>query len=51
MKNKIPTRIYLTEFEGANTSGSHKLNSAGPQAYYVKKEGLTSLTMENGVCQ
>ena len=45
-----PAHIYY-KFEGTNTSGSHKLNSAGPQAYYAKKEGLTSLTTETGAGQ
>ncbi|MDR0730123.1 MAG: hypothetical protein LBF63_00515 [Treponema sp.] len=40
--------IYY-KFEGTNTSGSHKLNSAGAQAYYAKEEGLTSLTTETGL--
>ena len=45
-----PAEIYY-KFEGNNTSGSHKLNSAGPQAYYAKNEGLTSLTTETGAGQ
>ena len=45
-----PAKIYY-KFEGNNTSGSHKLNSAIPQAYYAKKEGLTSLTTETGAGQ
>lgn len=45
-----PARIYY-KFEGNNTSGSHKLNSAAAQAYYAKKEGLTSLTTETGAGQ
>jgi len=45
-----PARIYF-KFEGNNTSGSHKLNSAVPQAYYAKKEGLTGLTTETGAGQ
>ena len=45
-----PAEIYY-KFEGSNTSGSHKLNSAGPQAYYAKEEGLTSLTTETGAGQ
>ena len=47
---ETPAEIYY-KFEGTNTSGSHKLNSAGPQAYYAKKEGLTSLTTETGAGQ
>jgi tryptophan synthase beta chain len=45
-----PAEIYY-KFEGTNTSGSHKLNSAGPQAYYAKEQGLTSLTTETGAGQ
>ena len=45
-----PARIYY-KFEGNNTSGSHKLNSALAQAYYAKKQGLTSLTTETGAGQ
>jgi len=45
-----PAEIYY-KFEGTNTSGSHKLNSAGAQAYFAKKEGLTSLTTETGAGQ
>ena len=45
-----PAEIYY-KFEGTNTSGSHKLNSAGPQAYYAKEEGLRSLTTETGAGQ
>lgn len=39
------------KFEGNNTSGSHKLNSSIPQAFYAKEEGLTSLTTETGAGQ
>ncbi|MDR1106359.1 MAG: TrpB-like pyridoxal phosphate-dependent enzyme [Treponema sp.] len=42
--------IYY-KFEGTNTSGSHKLNSAAAQAFYAKEEGLTSLTTETGAGQ
>ncbi len=45
-----PAHIYY-KFEGSNTSGSHKLNSAVAQAYYAKKQGLTSLTTETGAGQ
>jgi tryptophan synthase beta chain len=45
-----PARIYY-KYEGGNTSGSHKLNSAIAQAYYAKKQGLTSLTTETGAGQ
>ncbi len=45
-----PAEIYY-KFEGNNTSGSHKLNSAAAQAYYAKKEGLTALTTETGAGQ
>jgi tryptophan synthase beta chain len=47
---ETPAEIYY-KFEGTNTSGSHKLNSAGPQAYYAKEQGLTSLTTETGAGQ
>ena len=47
---ETPAEIYY-KFEGTNTSGSHKLNSAGPQAYYAKEEGLTSLSTETGAGQ
>ncbi len=45
-----PAKIYF-KFEGNNTSGSHKLNSAIAQAYYAKEQGLTSLTTETGAGQ
>ena len=45
-----PAEIYY-KFEGTNTSGSHKLNSAGPQTFYAKEEGLKSLTTETGAGQ
>jgi len=45
-----PAKIYY-KFEGNNTSGSHKLNSAVAQAYYAKKQGLTGLTTETGAGQ
>lgn len=45
-----PAEIYY-KFEGNNTSGSHKLNSAVAQAYYAKKQGLTSVTTETGAGQ
>lgn len=45
-----PAEIYY-KFEGSNTSGSHKLNSAAAQAYYAKKQGLTHLTTETGAGQ
>lgn len=45
-----PAKIYY-KFEGGNTSGSHKLNSAIAQAYYAKEQGLTSLTTETGAGQ
>ncbi|MDR2574864.1 MAG: TrpB-like pyridoxal phosphate-dependent enzyme [Treponema sp.] len=47
---ETPAEIYY-KFEGTNTSGSHKLNSAGPQAYYAKEDGLASLTTETGAGQ
>jgi tryptophan synthase beta chain len=45
-----PAKIYY-KFEGNNTSGSHKLNSAVAQAYYAKAQGLTGLTTETGAGQ
>ena len=45
-----PAKIYY-KFEGNNTSGSHKLNSAVAQVYYAKKQGLKSLTTETGAGQ
>ena len=45
-----PAKIYY-KFEGNNTSGSHKLNSAVAQAYYAKKQGLKSITTETGAGQ
>jgi tryptophan synthase beta chain len=45
-----PARIYY-KYEGGNTSGSHKLNSAIAQAHYAKKQGLTGLTTETGAGQ
>ena len=47
---KTPAKIYF-KFEGNNTSGSHKLNSAIAQVYYAKKQGITSLTTETGAGQ
>ncbi len=49
-KLQTPAHIYY-KFEGNNTSGSHKLNSAIAQAYYVKKEGLKGVTTETGAGQ
>ncbi|MDD3921611.1 MAG: TrpB-like pyridoxal phosphate-dependent enzyme, partial [Eubacteriales bacterium] len=45
-----PAKIYF-KFEGGNTSGSHKLNSAVAQVYYAKQQGITSLTTETGAGQ
>ena len=45
-----PAKIYY-KFEGNNTSGSHKLNSAVAQAYYAKKQGLKGVTTETGAGQ
>ncbi|MDR1616758.1 MAG: TrpB-like pyridoxal phosphate-dependent enzyme [Syntrophomonadaceae bacterium] len=45
-----PAKIYY-KFEGNNTSGSHKLNSAAPQAYYAKAQGMTKLSTETGAGQ
>lgn len=49
-KLKTPAKIYY-KFEGNNTSGSHKLNSAIAQAYYAKKQGLKGVTTETGAGQ
>ena len=49
-KLKTPAKIYY-KFEGQNTSGSHKLNSAIAQAYYAKNQGLTGVTTETGAGQ
>lgn len=45
-----PAKIYY-KFEGNNTSGSHKLNSAVAQVYYAKQQGITRLTTETGAGQ
>ncbi|MGI5936423.1 MAG: TrpB-like pyridoxal phosphate-dependent enzyme [Oscillospiraceae bacterium] len=45
-----PAEIYY-KFEGTNTSGSHKLNSAIAQVYFAKEQGLTSVTTETGAGQ
>ena len=45
-----PAKIYY-KFEGNNTSGSHKLNSAIAQAYYAKEQGLKGVTTETGAGQ
>ena len=45
-----PANIYY-KFEGNNTSGSHKLNSAIAQAYYAKQQGLKGVTTETGAGQ
>ena len=47
---KTPAKIYY-KFEGNNTSGSHKLNSAVAQAYYAKQQGLKGVTTETGAGQ
>ena len=49
-KLDTPAKIYY-KFEGNNTSGSHKLNSAIAQAYYAKKQGLKGVTTETGAGQ
>ena len=49
-KLQTPAKIYY-KFEGNNTSGSHKLNSAIAQAYYAKKQGLRGVTTETGAGQ
>lgn len=47
---ETPAKIYY-KFEGNNTSGSHKLNSAIAQAYYAKNQGLKGVTTETGAGQ
>ena len=47
---QTPAKIYY-KYEGNNTSGSHKLNSAAAQVYYCKKQGLKKLTTETGAGQ
>ncbi len=49
-KLQTPARIFF-KFEGNNTSGSHKLNSAIAQVYYAKKQGLKGVTTETGAGQ
>ena len=49
-KLQTPAKLYY-KFEGNNTSGSHKLNSAIAQAYYAKKQGLKGVTTETGAGQ
>lgn len=49
-KLDTPAKIYY-KFEGNNTSGSHKLNSAIAQAYYAKRQGLKGVTTETGAGQ
>ncbi len=49
-KLQTPAKIYY-KFEGNNTSGSHKLNSAIAQAYYAKEQGLSGVTTETGAGQ
>ena len=49
-KLETPAEIYY-KFEGGNTSGSHKLNSAVAQVHYAGKEGITHLTTETGAGQ
>ncbi len=49
-KLETPAKIYY-KFEGNNTSGSHKLNSAIAQAYYAKQQGLKGVTTETGAGQ
>ncbi len=49
-KMQTPAKIYY-KFEGNNTSGSHKLNSAIAQAYYAKRQGLRGVTTETGAGQ
>ena len=47
---ETPAKIYY-KFEGSNTSGSHKLNSAVAQVYFAKQQGITNLTTETGAGQ
>ena len=47
---QTPAKIYY-KYEGGNTSGSHKLNSAIAQAYYAKEQGLKGVTTETGAGQ
>ena len=47
---RTPAKIFF-KFEGNNTSGSHKLNSAAAQVYYAKKQGLKGITSETGAGQ
>lgn len=49
-KLQTPAKIYY-KFEGNNTSGSHKLNSAVAQAFYAKEQGLKGVTTETGAGQ
>ena len=49
-KLDTPAKIYY-KYEGNNTSGSHKLNSAATQAYYAKNQGLKGVTTETGAGQ
>ena len=49
-KLDTPAEIYY-KYEGGNTSGSHKLNSASAQAYYAKQQGLKGVTTETGAGQ
>ena len=52
LEEKLQTPAHISyKFEGNNTSGSHKLNSAIAQAYYAKKEGLKGVTTETGAGQ
>ena len=52
LEKKLGTKAKLYyKFEGNNTSGSHKLNSAIAQAYYAKKQGLRGVTTETGAGQ
>ena len=47
---QTPAKIYY-KFEGSNTSGSHKLNSAAAQVYYAKQQGIEHVTTETGAGQ
>ena len=48
----LPENVHIYyKYEGGNASGSHKANSAIPQAYYNKEAGITKLTTETGAGQ
>ena len=52
LERELGTKAHIYyKFEGSNTSGSHKLNSAAAQVYYAKEQGITKLTTETGAGQ